>query len=88
MPPERSYVSFHQLRTSVAYALGGFVPTTDPCTAANDVHFVLNYLVITAGHPTIRGTGFMEYLGTDGYSGLIFAARITLPHFSVSSAIS
>ena len=54
----------------------------------NDVHFVLNYLVITAGHPTIRGTGFMEYLGTDGYSGLIFAARITLPHLSVSSAIS
>jgi len=34
-----------------------------------------------------RGTGFMEY-DRMGYSGLMLAARITLPHFSVSSAMS
>src|SRR6476659_3495053 len=39
-------------------------------------------------HPTaVRGTTFMEKL--DGFhSGLILAARITLAHFSVSSAMS
>jgi hypothetical protein len=36
-----------------------------------------------------RGTGFTEYLaGNSAHSGLMLAARITLPHFSVSSAMS
>src|SRR5713226_9808148 len=39
--------------------------------------------------PAMRGMGFMER-GAPGrlYSGLMFAARITLPHFSVSSTMS
>src|SRR5262245_63594978 len=37
----------------------------------------------------IRVTGFMErHLGMADHSGLMFAARITLPHFCVSSAMS
>src|SRR5262245_43526983 len=37
----------------------------------------------------IRGTGVTEYwIGFSRQSALMFAARITLPHFSVSSAIS
>jgi len=35
----------------------------------------------------IRRTGFMEYARA-GHSALMLAARITLPHFSVSSAMS
>ena len=35
----------------------------------------------------IRVTGFME-CGGCGHSGLMLAARITLPHFSVSAAMS
>jgi len=40
--------------------------------------------------PRFRGTEFMEYRArpTPNYSALMLAARITLAHFSVSSAIS
>ena len=34
------------------------------------------------------GTGVTEYSAGAGHSGLMFAARITLRHFSVSSAIN
>ena len=36
----------------------------------------------------IRGTAVIEYLEGTAYSGLMLAARMTLPHFSVSSAMS
>src|SRR5262249_18710361 len=38
--------------------------------------------------PAVRGTGVTEHPPEDRYSGLMLAARITLPHFSVSSAMS
>ena len=40
--------------------------------------------------PRIRRTGFMEFQpgGERFYPALILAARITLPHFSVSSAMN
>src|SRR5262249_7574140 len=38
--------------------------------------------------PRFRGTGVTGYLDGPDHSGLMFAARITLPHFSVSSATS
>jgi hypothetical protein len=36
----------------------------------------------------IRGTGVTEYLGRADHSALMLAARITLPHFSVSSTMN
>src|SRR5258707_843889 len=36
----------------------------------------------------IRRTEFMEYLDGQSHSGLMLFARITLPHFSVSSAMN
>jgi len=40
--------------------------------------------------PGVRGTGFMEFHPAGGrfYPALILTARITLPHFSVSSAMN
>ena len=47
--------------------------------------------VPVGGHqrPAVRRTGFMEYLaGMLLHSGLMFAERITLAHFSVSSTMN
>ena len=45
--------------------------------------------VPTAAIAAVRRTGFMECpAATPTHSGLMFAARITLPHFSVSSAMN
>src|SRR6516225_3659205 len=44
---------------------------------------------LTTAGGAIRGTRFMEYLaGMLLHSGLMFAERITLAHFSVSSAMN
>src|SRR5262245_9074644 len=54
----------------------------------NDVHVTTSAIAaLSARESDIRGTGFMEY-GPDDHSGLILAARITWPHFSVSAAIN
>jgi hypothetical protein len=57
--------------------------------AKNDVR-VINHLVGTAERPRFRLTGFMEYAprAHRPHYGLMLAARITLPHFSVSSAMN
>ena len=45
--------------------------------------------VLTAVFAAVRGTGFMEYRsGGRPHSALMLRARMTLPHFSVSSAMS
>jgi len=70
-----------------------------PCPICNDVSLPLtSYADLPAsgrnsGHrwrPAIRKTGFMEFQPAGGrfYPALILAARITLPHFSVSSAMN
>src|SRR5262249_26793126 len=48
------------------------------------------FLAAVGWAPRLRRTGIMEYRGLAGvpYSGLMLAARITLPHFSISSAMS
>src|SRR5262249_28336557 len=48
------------------------------------------YLVCPVRHPAFAERDVMEYFarGRADHSALILAARITLPHFSVSSAIS
>ena len=46
-------------------------------------------LTHSGNRDSIRGTGFMECSTADRpHSALMLAARITLPHFSVSSAMS
>src|SRR5262249_30902178 len=55
------------------------------CLLQSDPSPCSRRLITITCRPAIRGTGFMEYRV---HSGLMFAARITLPHFSVSSAMS
>src|SRR5499426_1987620 len=43
---------------------------------------------LTTAGGAVRRTEFMEYLDGPDHSGLMLAARMTLPHFSVSSAMS
>jgi hypothetical protein len=64
-----------------------FVPQPDSCSAANDVHGLHYFTITSYGRaPTIRGTECMER-GAAGYSGMMLATRITLAHFSDSTAI-
>src|SRR5262247_959493 len=43
---------------------------------------------LTTAGGAVRRTEFMEYLDGPDHSGLMLRARMTLPHFSVSSAMS
>src|SRR6516165_2353812 len=59
-------------------------------TTCADCTDLLDHLVGRPERSRFRLTGFMEFQLAGGrfYPGLILAARITLPHFSVSSAMN
>src|SRR5262245_65608893 len=62
--------------------------TADSCSAANDAHRLHHFLRSPRRYDRVPSFAKMKRYGISAHSPLMFAVRITLPHFSVYSTMN